>query len=52
MFIADAEKLDYDSDNGNRSKKKGMISGKVTSIGSQKRSARSPPPTNNKKKKR
>ncbi|CAF1184005.1 unnamed protein product [Adineta ricciae] len=50
---ADAEKLEYDSDNGGRNKKKGASSSKKRSpVQSKKRPAHSPPPTNNKKKKR
>ncbi|CAF1037590.1 unnamed protein product [Rotaria sp. Silwood1] len=50
---ADAEKLDYDSDNGGRSKKKGGTSTKKASpVKSKKRPAHSPPPTNGKKRKR
>ncbi|CAF2841546.1 unnamed protein product [Rotaria sp. Silwood2] len=50
---ADAEKLDYDSDNGGNSKKKGGASSKKPSpVKSKKRPAHSPPPTNGKKRKR
>ncbi|CAF0939912.1 unnamed protein product [Rotaria sordida] len=50
---ADAEKLEYDSDNGGRNKKKGGAPSKKTSpIKSKKRPAHSPPPTNGKKRKR
>jgi len=51
-FIADAEKQDYDSDTGGRSKKKGgNPSKKRSTVVTKKRPAHSPPP-NNKKKKR
>ena len=53
FVLADAEKQDYDSDNGGRSKKRGdNASKKQSTVASKKRPARSPPPTNNKKKKR
>jgi hypothetical protein len=52
-FLADAEKEDYDSDNGGRNKKKsGHSSKKRSTVVTKKRPARSPPPTNNKKRKR
>ena len=57
--LADAEKLEYDSDNGGQGKKKsggggggGTASKKRSPIVSKKRPAHSPPPTNGKRKKR
>lgn len=47
FLLADAEKADYESDDGGRSKKRGG----ATSA-SKKRAAQSPPPNNGKKKKR
>jgi hypothetical protein len=63
LFIADADKMEYDSDNGGRNKKKGrssatsnnrssVVSKNRSSVVSKKRPARSPPPTNNKKRRR
>jgi hypothetical protein len=56
ILLADAEKLDYESDNGGRSKRKGGGGGasskKHSPVRSKKRPAHSPPPTNGKKKKR
>lgn len=51
-FLADAEKLDFDSDDGGRSKKKGGVSSKKSPVKSKKRPAQSPPPMNGKKKKK
>jgi len=48
---ADAEKLDYDSDNAGR-RKKGVVSKTRSPVKSKKRPAHSPPPTNGKRKKR
>lgn len=52
FVTADAEKLDYDSDNGGRNKKKSASNSKQASVTSKKRPTHSPPPSNNKKKKR
>ncbi|CAF3511935.1 unnamed protein product [Rotaria sordida] len=49
---ADAEKLDYDSDNGGRNKKKGDDSKKRPTVVSKKRPAHSPPPSSSNKKKK
>lgn len=54
ILLADAEKIDYESDHGDRSKKKGggASSKKHSPVRSKKRPAHSPPATNSKKKKR
>ena len=53
VLLADAEKLDYDSDRGGRNKKKGGgISKNRSPVKSKKRPAHSPPSTVGKKKKR
>ncbi len=54
LSLADAEKLEYESDGGGGGKKKvgGVASKKRSPVQSKKRPANSPPPTNGKKKKR
>ncbi len=55
IWLADAEKLEYDSDNGGRNKSKGGGSStkkRSPAVTSKKRPAHSPPATNGKRKKR
>ncbi len=55
LFTADAEKLEYDSDNGGRNKKKGgssSASRRRPPVVTKKRPAPPPPSNNNKKRKK